>query len=191
MGTDASPGTTNTAAPSVHDPHGGVRPGRTLRRWRTVLTILAGAMALAMLLSRGREAGVALGGFFVQVCEGTLVVGAYEDIDGGPGRDPGLAVGPVYARRAWNADWTLAWRPFRMKVDYDLYWTREGIVFPLWPLLVVACLGAGYTHGVLAGTRRARTTHCAACGYDLRATPVTGGRRVCPECGKAQGASTA
>lgn len=165
--------------------HDNGRSVARLRRTRGVLTVSAAAMLASMILTRGREAGIALGGVFVQVCEGTLDVGVYERVTDPPvQREQGLHFGPFYARRAWNADWTLAWRPFRMKIDYDLDWTREGVVIPLWPLLAAACLGAGWTHGVLAGLRRARTTHCAACGYDLRATPVMGGRRVCPECGK-------
>ncbi len=58
---------------------------------------------------------------------------------------------------------------------------------PHWALASAASvLPAGWVAGRLRVRRRRRTGRCAACGYDLRASPEGGGATMarCPDCGR-------
>jgi hypothetical protein len=85
-----------------------------------------------------------------------------------------LAVTPSY-----YSDWTIAWRPFRVKTVSSKF-----LVVPLWPAVLGTLTVAAWSHGRLSGLRAARTNSCHACGYDLAAINAHNGQRTCPECGK-------
>jgi hypothetical protein len=81
-----------------------------------------------------------------------------------------------------------AYLPLRyLSQDRTTYWTVQTYRLPLWPLVLAAALVVG--HAGLRQIRRARRIaagRCAACGYDLCATPDR-----CPECGVAAGGTSA
>jgi hypothetical protein len=141
-------------------------------------------------IASGHEVGLHFGGSrFVSVANATLQAGRNENRLTNNGTE--LARG-FYFQPAWNPDWATAWRPFHAR---GMPWgggTRwHMLVVPLWPLMPIGAAIAAYAHGVLMGMRRAKTTECQVCGYDLRKTPVVDGRRKCPECGVVTALSTA
>ena len=65
--------------------------------------------------------------------------------------------------------------------------TNYGLVFPHWALaLLSGAVAAWGIRRIVRRRRRAQAGRCAACGYDLRATPDR-----CPECGKVPDAAAA
>jgi hypothetical protein len=60
----------------------------------------------------------------------------------------------------------------------------------LWPLAGIAAVMPGvWVTRKFRHARRVRMGHCISCGYDLRATPLSGGALLdrCPECGARPG----
>jgi hypothetical protein len=155
---------------------------RRLRRWRlwggAAFVVLA---LLAVATTGGREGGLRVGVAYLCVGDACLQVGAgtTKMLD-----DMAAAWGPLYFRRSWNSDWTVAWRPFRVYLNYDATFWQHALIVPLWPLVLGSCAVWAWASGALAGLRWARTSHCAACGYDLRGVREQSGRRTCPECGQ-------
>lgn len=86
-------------------------------------------------------------------------------------------------QRGWWSGFSLAWRPFHIaQQPFPASSATHGIAIPLWPVLAGSLLLAGYSHGLIVGSRRATIGRCAHCGYDLRSLPPGA---VCPECGPA------
>jgi hypothetical protein len=88
-----------------------------------------------------------------------------------------------WERGAYNHSWgcsglgfTLVWEP---RDDARAGWAQRGVAVPWWFLCVVFGISPA-RHLATSAVRRLdrKTGLCAACGYDLRATP-----QRCPECG--------
>jgi hypothetical protein len=101
-------------------------------------------------------------------------------------RDPdwsGAARGIYYAKVESGSPFGSA-LTFRAHVRYG---NSLRIIFPHWFLaLLLAILPSLYLRAVMSARRNSRAGRCAACGYDLRATPDR-----CPECGAAPAATAA
>ncbi len=91
----------------------------------------------------------------------------------------------LYARRAWRAEWAMAWRPFHAKQGWNtrgaMRW--DFVVVPLWPLALASVVALAYFHGRVRAIGALGARGCAHCGYDLTALPASGaGIVTCPEC---------
>lgn len=152
-----------------------------IRRVRVIGRLsLAVAAVLVVLLavSHGRELGLRMSsGHFIAIGSGCLQAGMNRDRFGWSA--PELVWGPAYAMRSWHDDWTLAWRPFHVRMGPN----QQFVVAPLWLALAVLLVTAGYTRGAIAGLRAARLRACLVCGYSLEGTPDRRGDMTCPECG--------
>ena len=86
-----------------------------------------------------------------------------------------------YGRDAWN------FAGFRWNHGTPFGRSRHRVVvFPHWPLAILsAAPPLAWLRARLRRRRRLKRGLCPACGYDLRATPETGGALLscCPECG--------
>jgi hypothetical protein len=92
-------------------------------------------------------------------------------------RDPGVH---MRVGRSYYSQVSAAWRPYHAKTLAG-GGVVHGIVVPLWPLVLLSLVLAGYAHGVVVGERRATIGRCRGCGYDIRGVrPET----PCPECGR-------
>jgi hypothetical protein len=70
-------------------------------------------------------------------------------------------------------------RSYYPRRDGSICLAAHYVTLPLWsPVALTAPLPALRLLGVFRLRRRVRSGHCAACGYDLRASPAR-----CPECG--------
>ncbi len=149
---------------------------RSIRRVRLAAAIGAAALATALYATRMREVGVRTwDGWMLSVGSGCLQTGY------NPGRfrsAPTGGSGGPYVMRSWHTDWTFAWRPFRVATG-----DNNILVVPLWHGAMALAGISVWASGLLAGVRRARTTACLCCGYDLALVPATDGARRCPECG--------
>ncbi len=150
-------------------------------RWLSLAICAATLIIFTTLINS--EIGVHFGGgSLIAVSNATLQVGVNElrtSMSSVPPR------GFYTLANAWHTDWAVAWRPFHVRTTSPTGTNAHMLVFPLWPLMPLGAAVAAYAHGVLVGMRRARTSECPQCGYDLRKTPVVNGTRTCPECGKA------
>jgi hypothetical protein len=91
--------------------------------------------------------------------------------------------------RAYGASASLAWRPYHIAVGrFPQTSPHHGLAVPLWPVILGSFLLAGYSHGLVVGSRRATIGRCRVCGYDLRSLPKGA---ACPECGPAASAKVA
>lgn len=152
----------------------------------------AGALAVISLTSvlgmQHREAGLKTsGGWFACVGSGCVQVG-HNQVRFSPGwGTPQVEAGPFYFMRSWHEDWLTAWRPFRVRFAPTVNGrVQHFVVAPLWPVMIGSIGAFGWSAGLLSGLRRARGTGCVRCGYELKGTPVSEGKRCCPECGTKQ-----
>jgi hypothetical protein len=154
-----------------------------LRRVRTISLIAAGSALLLTVLSRNREAGINAGKVFIAVDNGCLHAGVRDarSIDSWRAdREP-----TVYAARAWNAEWALAWRPFHaVETDWRTSTAHShAAVVPLWPMLLAGVWMGAFAHGRLTMLRDSRSSSCRSCGYELAHVRREGTTVRCPECG--------
>lgn len=172
-------------------------PAHGSRRWWRLTPIayrrfwvgVAGlTLAAAVLSARyDMELGVRLPGKHntgATLARGALTCWWYLDSSWLTGRtDPGVVGWRV--QRHWGSEISLAWRPYHVASrPFPQASEHHGVVLPLWPLMVVSLVVAGYAHGVVVGARRATIGRCRRCGYDLRSLPAGA---ACPECGEAPG----
>lgn len=152
-----------------------------MRRIRFFSGVATAITLAAFLLTRDREAGIKTADhWLICIGDGCLQVGYNpERFDGRPQEVPSNPEGGgFYWMHSWHSDWTMAWRPFHVAVP-----PSEMIVVPLWPLVFAGVGVYSWSSGYLRGVRRSRGQDCLCCGYDLSATAVSEGGRLCPECG--------
>lgn len=160
---------------------------------RTVAGVLALISLAGVLGMQHREAGLRTGGgWFACVGSGCVQMGVNQ-VRFSPGWvAPEVQTGGFYFMRAWHDDWLTAWRPFRVRFAPTVNGQAQHfVVAPLWPVVLGSIGVFGWSAGLLSGLRRARGTQCVRCGYELKDTPVSEGKRCCPECGTRQRARDA
>ncbi len=151
-------------------------PLSAIRRWRLIASV-AGAVGLAtMIAGHHRSWKVTVDEYGFTLHQGELTVGAigsYVSTDAAS-----VDVGPVAISTEQSfLPIRLEWRPFMAD--------SEIMVLPIWmatfPMIVLGM----WCHFTLLGLARGRLgKNCGKCGYDLRRTPVSDGKKQCPECGE-------
>lgn len=160
---------------------------RRLRWIRLIFALLAVVSFLCIILTLQRNFDLRINQkFFVGIGSGAFQFGFNEERYWFTQNNttPDTADDPWFdlvITPAFYTDWTLAWRPFRVKTAGSTF-----IVAPFWPVLLSSVALAAWSHGRLAGLRAARTSSCQACGYDLTGIAGFQGSRTCPECGNSQ-----
>jgi hypothetical protein len=162
---------------------------KRLRLMRLVAAVALVLLTLSVYLTSNRHVGVRTRSeSLVSVRSGCFTIGHVfgAGASGGRGRITGES--GVFANSSYQGDWTLAWRPFHAT---ETLWPTTAklhlLVVPLLPFVLGCALVTGWAHGRLRGLRDARSSNCLSCGYDLSATPITDGKRACPECGAKRG----
>jgi hypothetical protein len=168
------------------------------RRAFTILSVLSLMLCVATCVLWGRSHALSEmllwqrvnGCGWVQAASGYLVVGlAVADCSGQPAESYGLKYSRERASRPVNGLVFLEHEPRDTESNWNWggfswYELRQAsgpvyavAVAPFWSIaLATAVVPLGWARSRIR--RRVQGGHCAACGYDLRATP---GR--CPECG--------
>lgn len=161
--------------------------------FRVAAVVVAAALLGAALLSTRYRSAVGLridvgSRVAAAVDQGQLQLWWFGPDAFGDARDPtadGAKRLGFQLHQSWWNTFSLAWRPYHIaQYSFPKASPSHGVVLPLWPLIMGSLLLAGYSHGVVVGTRRATIGRCKRCGYDIRALPMGA---ACPECGEASG----
>lgn len=160
---------------------------KRLRLMRLVASVGFVLLTLTVYLTAHRAVGLRLkSGSQASLESGCFTIGGVIE---GSGAKRGKAgeIG-VFVGYAYYANWSLAWRPFHATETLGPTSVKlHLLVVPLMPFVLASALLTGWAHGRLRGLRDARSSNCVSCGYDLSATPISDGNRVCPECGVKRG----